>query len=66
MKSLIEKKIKHSVETNKLNLEILGERFWYGYFIRITELVWARNFHDGYQIEVYTRKYGEHLASITI
>jgi hypothetical protein len=29
-------------------------------------LVWARNFHDGYQIEVYTEKYGDHLTTIEI
>ena len=62
----IEEKIKRAVETNKLNPEILGERCWYGYFIRTIELVWARNFHDGYQIEVYTEKYGDHLATVTI
>jgi hypothetical protein len=66
MKKTLEEKIKRAVETNKLNPEILGERLWYGYFIRTTELVWARNFYDGYQIEVYTQKYGEHLATITI
>ena len=66
MKKSLEEKIKRAIETNKLNPEILGKRFWYGYFIRTTELIWARNFYDGYQIEVYTEKYGEHLATITI
>jgi hypothetical protein len=62
----LETKILRAIETNKLNPEIIGERNWYNYFIRITELVWSRNFHDGYLIEVYTERYGEHLASITI
>lgn len=62
----LQSKIKQAIETNKLNPEILGERKWYNYFIRITELVWARNFHDGYLIEVYDEQYGNHLTSITI
>ena len=62
----LETKIKKAVENNKLSLKELGERDWYNYFIRITELVWARNIHDGYQIEVYTEKYGEHLGTIVV
>jgi hypothetical protein len=62
----INEKILKAIETNKLNPEILGERNWYNYFIRITELSWCRNFNDGYLIEVYTEKYGNHMASITI
>lgn len=65
MKNL-QSKILNALKTYKLNPEILGERNWYNYFIRITELSWSRNFHDGYLIEVYTEKYGDHLASITI
>jgi hypothetical protein len=62
----VEEKIKRAIETNKLNPKILGERNWYGYFIRTTELVWSRNLYDGYEIEVYTKKYAEHLAKVTI
>ncbi|MCB6099223.1 hypothetical protein [Flavobacterium psychrophilum] len=62
----LETKILKAIQTNKLNSEILGKTKWYNYFIRVTELVWSRNFHDGYLIEVYTEKYGDHLASITI
>jgi hypothetical protein len=62
----IESKIKKAIGTNKLNPQILGERNWYNYFIRITELVWSRNFHHGYLVEVYEEKYGRHLASVTI
>ena len=62
----IEEKIKRAIETRKFNPEKLGERHWYGYFIRTTELVWARNIYDGYKIEVYTEKYGKHLATIKI
>lgn len=62
----IETKIKSAIENNKLNLQKLGERKWFNYFIRTTELVWSRNLHDGYQIEVYTEKYGEHLGTVVI
>jgi len=62
----IETKIKKAIGNNKLNPEILGERKWYNYFIRSTQLIWARNNHDGYQIEVYTKKYGTHLSTIII
>ena len=58
--SRIEDKILKAIKTNKLNPSILGERKWYNYFIRVTEQVWARNFHDGYLIEVYDEKYGNH------
>jgi len=62
----IEEKIKCAVKTNRLNPEKIGERYWYNYFIRTTELVWSRNLHDGYKIEVYNEKYGEHLATVVI
>lgn len=62
----LEQKILKAIETNKLNPEILGERTWYGYFIRTTELVWARNLRDGYQIEIYSEKYGDHLGTVVI
>ena len=62
----IEEKVRRAIETNKLNPEILGGRCWYGYFIRTTELIWAKNLHDGYKIEVYSEKYGNHLATVKI
>lgn len=62
----LESKILKAIETNKLNPEILGERNWYNYFIRISELIWGRNFQNGYLIEVYDEKYGNHLTSVTI
>lgn len=62
----IELKVKRAVETNKLKLEMLGERNWYNYFIRVSKLIWERNNYEGYLVEVYTKKYGDHLASITI
>ncbi|MDR2834972.1 MAG: hypothetical protein LBV69_02045 [Bacteroidales bacterium] len=63
----IEEKIKRAIQTNKLNPEILGERKWYNYFIRTTELVWTRNLYEGYQIEVYDKQYGgNHLATVKV
>ena len=62
----IELKILKAIQTNKLNPQILGERNWYNYFIRITELVWSRNLKEGYLIEVYDEKYGNHLTSLTV
>lgn len=50
----LELKIRRAIETKKFNIEILGERNWYNYFIRVSELVWVRNNYDGYQIEVYS------------
>jgi hypothetical protein len=62
----IEEKIRQAIENNKLNPEIPGERKWYNYFIRVTELVWARNLRDGYKIDVYEKKDGRHLATVQI
>jgi hypothetical protein len=41
----IETKIPKAIINNKLNPSILGERNGYNYFIRVTKLVWVRNFH---------------------
>ncbi|WP_300979315.1 hypothetical protein [Flavobacterium sp.] len=62
----IETKIQKAIINNKLNPSILGERKWYNYFIRVTKLVWVRNFHDGYLIEVYDEKHGNHLVTVTL
>lgn len=62
----IDAKILRSISTKKLNLTILGERKWFNYFIRTSELIWSRNNFDGYKIEVYSEKYGTHLTAITI
>ena len=52
----IEAKIFRAIQTNKLNLNKLGGRNWYNYFIHVSELRWSINLHDGYKIEVYTEK----------
>ncbi|MFY8187823.1 MAG: hypothetical protein ACOVLC_07670 [Flavobacterium sp.] len=62
----IETKILKVLKTNKLNPQILGERNWYNYFIRVTELVWRSNIYDGYKIEVYNEKYGIYLITIIV
>lgn len=56
-----------ALKTNKLNPNKLGERKWYNYFIAVDELIWARNFVDGYSIDIYSDEYKtEHLATYTI
>jgi hypothetical protein len=62
----IETKIQKAIINNKLNPSILGERKLYNYFIRVTKLVWVRNLHDGYLIEVYDEKHGNHLVTVTL
>ncbi|MFN8326522.1 MAG: hypothetical protein U0T80_12390 [Flavobacteriaceae bacterium] len=64
--SKLQTKILTALKTNKLNPNKLGERKWYNYFISVTELVWARNFVDGYCINIYSDEYKtEHLATYT-
>ena len=63
----LQTKILNSLKTNKLNLNKLGERNWYNYFISVDELVWAQNFIDGYLIAIYTDNYkSKHLATYTL
>lgn len=63
----VEDKIRKSIETNKLNPQILGERNWYNLFIQVDELVWSRNLRDGYQIHVYSDKdKTRHLATVVV
>jgi hypothetical protein len=62
--SKLQTKILNSLKTNKFNPNKLGERNWYNYFISVDELIWARNFIDGYLIHIYSDEYKtEHLAS---
>ena len=65
--SKLQTKILTALKTNKLNPTKLGERKWYKYFISIKELVWARNFIDGYLIHIYSDEFKtEHLATYTL
>jgi ppGpp synthetase/RelA/SpoT-type nucleotidyltranferase len=43
-----------------------GSREWHKMYLDITPLVWARNMQDGYKIDVYSERYGEHLGTIDI
>lgn len=63
----LETKILKAIKSNKLNPEILGERNWYNYFIRVTELVWTRNNYDGYLIEIYSdNTKTQHLTTLKV
>lgn len=63
----VKNKVLKALKNNKLNPEILGERNWYNYFIKVTELVWSTNNHDGYLIEVYKdNSKDEHLATVKL
>lgn len=65
--SKIQTKILNALKSNKFNPNKLGERNWYNYFISVDELIWARNFIDGYLIHIYSEEYKkEHLASYTL
>jgi hypothetical protein len=60
-------KFQNALKNNKFNPKILGERNWYNYFISVDELIWARNFIDGYLIHIYSDEYKlEHLATYTL
>ena len=69
MKKSLEEKLKYAVENHKLNYEkFFGKGCkWYHYYLEIWELVWARNFIDGYQIFVYDSKdRKEHYGTFTV
>ena len=62
---MIEKKIKKAVDCKRLKL-VEGNRNWYNYFLSIQELVWYRNNHDGYVIDVYNKQCSKHLTRLII
>lgn len=63
----LQTKILKALKTNKFNPNKKGERKWYNYFISIDELIWARNFIDGYLIHIYSDEFkSEHLATYTL
>ncbi len=62
---MLENKIKNAIENKRLKL-IEGKKNWYSYFLLIQELIWSRNNHDGYLIDVYDKQYGNHLSRIMI
>ena len=63
----LQSKILTALKTNKLNPTKLGERKWYNYLISVDELFWARNFVDGYSIDIYSDDYKtKHLATFIL
>jgi len=69
MKKSLEEKIRSAVENDKLNFEkFIGSGYkWYHYYLVVVELVWARNFCDGYDIYVYNNEFlDEHLATFKV
>ena len=62
----IEEKIIKAIKNNRLKLKN-GDRNWYEYYISIKELVWARNNHDGFVIDVYSDESRSlHLTTILL
>jgi uncharacterized protein YjbI with pentapeptide repeats len=59
----IKDKIIQALRNGRLNPDN-GDRYWHQYYLAIVPLVWARNLMDGYQIDVYSEKDGDHLLRI--
>jgi len=53
-----------AIENNQLKL-VGGKKQWRKFNLDITELVWVRNFFDGYLMHVYNLDY-QHLCSVKI
>jgi len=53
-----------AIENNQLKLEE-GKRQWRKFNLDISELIWARNFFNGWLIHVYDLDY-HHLCSLKI
>jgi hypothetical protein len=69
MKKSLEEKLRLAVENHRLNYEKYFRKGckWYNYYLEIGELVWARNFRDGYQIHVYdSEERKEHYGTFTV
>ncbi len=61
----IETKILRAIGNNSFKLQS-GKRDWYQYSVIISELIWARNNHDGYLIDVYDKSSEQHLTRMTV
>jgi len=69
MKKSLEERLKYAIENNNLIFEkFFGDGSkWYYYYLVVVELVWVRNFYDGYVIFVYNNEYqDEHIATFTV
>ena len=62
--TIVSNKINRAILNKRLNIDQEGEKYWYNYKLRITNLYWARNLYDGYKIEVYDKKSETHLDTI--
>jgi hypothetical protein len=65
VREAIEYDEKNFGERKKLDLE-KGSRNWRGLYLDIEPLVWARNFQEGYNIDVYEEQYGKHLGTLNM
>lgn len=61
----LEQKIHKAIDNNKLKL-VEGEKYWYNYFLSIQELVWVRNNHDGYLIDIFDKDKTTHLLRMIV
>ena len=69
MKKSLEERLRYAIESDKFKFEkFFGNGCkWYSYYLVVWELVWARNFCDGYKIHVYDSEYkNEHIATFTV
>jgi hypothetical protein len=69
MKKSLEEKLKYAVENDRLKFEkFFGNGCkWYHYYLEIWELMWARNFCDGYKIHVYdSEERREHYGTFLV
>jgi len=61
----LEEKIHKAINGNRLKL-VEGEKYWYNYFLSIQELVWIRNHHDGYLIDIFDKDKTTHLLRMIV
>ena len=66
MKNPILLKVVDGINSGKLKILRGGEKMYGNIKLSITELVWARNFEDGFDIDVYDGKFGSHVGSISL
>jgi hypothetical protein len=43
-----------------------GQKDYSKYTLQFTELIWARNFWDGWQIEVFEKRTNNHITTVKI
>jgi hypothetical protein len=60
------KKVVDGINSGKLKILRGGEKMYGNLKLSITELIWARNFEDGFTIDVYDGKHGSHIGQIDL